>query len=191
MFVDPIRPFTLVDENLLIEVIIKYNGDIYKLENDLDIEIEDLGQNYAIVTLTRTKIPSLYSYSEVEYIEFPKLLYYSQEQGSDLCCVNPVKDLKMLALSGKGVALGIIDSGVDYTHPDFINEDGTTRFLALWDQTVEGTPPQGFKSGAYYSAEDINQALLSNNPFSVVPSQDFIGHGTSIAGVAGGNRKTK
>lgn len=83
--------------------------------------------------------------------------------------------------------------GIDYSHPAFINGDGTSRILSIWDQTVENLQegdvvPEGFAYGVEYSQEKINLALRSEEPLSVVPSKDTDGHGTFLAGVACGNR---
>ena len=60
-------------------------------------------------------------------------------------------------LLGKGVLLGIVDSGIDYENPDFRNADGTTRIAALWDQTVEtGLPPAGYNVGTEFTSQQIN-----------------------------------
>ena len=57
-------------------------------------------------------------------------------------------------LIGKGVLIGIVDSGIDYENPDFRNADGTTRILALWDQTLQnGKPPQGYHIGTEFTLE--------------------------------------
>lgn len=94
-----------------------------------------------------------------------------------------------LSLTGRGVIICLIDTGIDYTNPVFQNEDGTSRILAIWDQTIQsGEPPEGFLYGAEYTREDINRALQSENPFSVVPSRDENGHGTALASVAAGSR---
>ena len=42
-----------------------------------------------------------------------------------------------IAVDGRGTLIAIIDSGIDYLHPDFINEDGTSKIVSIWDQ--EGT----------------------------------------------------
>lgn len=94
-----------------------------------------------------------------------------------------------LALTGRGVIICIIDTGIDYTNPAFRNPEGTSRILAIWDQTIqEGAPPEGFQYGTEYTAEAINRALESENPYSVVPSRDENGHGSMMAGVAAGSR---
>lgn len=94
-----------------------------------------------------------------------------------------------LNLTGKGTILVFIDTGIDYRNPVFQNPDGSSRILAIWDQTIqEGTPPPGFEYGTEYKKEIIDRALQSENPLSVVPSIDENGHGTAVAGVAAGSR---
>lgn len=83
--------------------------------------------------------------------------------------------------------MACIDSGIDYRHPDFLRPDGTSRILYLWDQTIPGSPPPGYRLGSLYTREDINRALRSGASLEVVPSRDFSGHGTSVMGAAAGN----
>ena len=94
-----------------------------------------------------------------------------------------------LNLTGKGTVIAFIDTGIDYTNPVFRNPDGSSRILAIWDQTIqEGTPPAGFEYGTEYGREEINRALQNENPYSIVPSRDENGHGTAIASIAAGSR---
>ena len=84
--------------------------------------------------------------------------------------------------------LGFIDTGIDYTHPAFRKTDGSSRIYGLWDQTVQdGVPPFDLEYGSAYNNEELNLALASENPLSVIPSEDTNGHGTFLAGVAGGS----
>lgn len=87
--------------------------------------------------------------------------------------------------------IGIVDSGIDYENPDFRNADGTTRILALWDQTLQnGKPPQGYHIGTEFTSEQINEALrmeVREERYRIVPSRDTSGHGTAVAGIAAGN----
>lgn len=94
-----------------------------------------------------------------------------------------------LKLSGRGTVIAFLDTGIDYQNPVFCYPDGTSRILAIWDQTIqEGEPPEGFSYGTEYTRERINEALESENPLMVVPSTDDNGHGTMVASVAAGSR---
>lgn len=94
-----------------------------------------------------------------------------------------------LNLTGKGTVIAFIDTGIDYRNPVFRNADGSSRILAIWDQTIqEGTPPAGFEYGTEYTREEINRAMQNENPYSVVPSRDENGHGTAIASIAAGSK---
>lgn len=89
--------------------------------------------------------------------------------------------------TGTGILIGIVDSGIDYRNPIFIKEDKTTKIEMIWDQTIVSDKyPEDLYYGTEYTADDINKALLSDNPLEIVPSQDVIGEGTAMAGVATG-----
>lgn len=102
--------------------------------------------------------------------------------------------------TGKGVIVGIVDTGIDIDHPDFKNSDGSTRILAVWDQTYEYSDgfrkPAGYDYGVECTAENINAANAGNidecltddgKPIDDVPTE---GHGTHVAGVAAGSDAT-
>lgn len=74
-------------------------------------------------------------------------------------------------------------------HPVFRNADGTTRILKIWDQSINGNPPDGYRIGSVYDSDIINQAILANESerYNIVPSRDFSGHGTHVAGIMAGN----
>ena len=96
-----------------------------------------------------------------------------------------------LNLTGQGVTIGFIDTGIQYQNEVFLDETGQSRIRAIWDQTIQsGTPPQGFEFGSEYTKEMIDQAIASDNPLLIVPSVDNTGHGTAVASVAAGSRLT-
>ncbi len=169
------------------EVIVKYNGDIFSVADRINAFAERLSENYAIITLPESSLEELYSFTEIEDIEIPKRLYINSIRQLSSSCIPSVQSNTGYGLSGNGVIVSVIDSGIDFTHPDFRNDDGTTRIISIWDQTIDGSPPQGFNEGTEYSAQLINYALQQDDPFSVVPSRDYIGHGTAVAGIAAGN----
>ena len=170
-----------------LEVIVKYNGDIESVGRELGIETEILSENFAIFTLKLSELPLLSRYTEVEAVEAPKVLTLNYQEGVVDSCIPEVQRQGRYNLSGEGVVIAIIDSGIEYTHPDFINEDGTSRIMYIWDQTADGNPPQGFTSGTEYTNEEINRALSSDDPYSIVNEFDVMGHGTAVAGIAAGN----
>lgn len=92
-----------------------------------------------------------------------------------------------ISATGQGVLVGIYDSGIDWSHPDFIRSDGTSRILFLWDQTDNTGPgPSGFSYGTEYSQEDITNAIYGFSSI-LIQSKDQTGHGTHVAGIACGN----
>lgn len=94
-----------------------------------------------------------------------------------------------LELTGRGVVMAFLDTGISYEDPVFRFSDGSSRILAIWDQTDQGgTAPEGILYGSEYTREQINEALLSDDPHSVVPERDENGHGTAMASAAAGSR---
>ncbi len=168
------------------EFIVKYNGDLEAVANDLNASYELLDEGYAIITMRAANAPLLYDYSQIEYVEIPKKLFLSISNSLNYSCIIPAQRESSFGLKGTGVIVGIIDSGIDFTHPEFIRGDGTSRILYIWDQNISGNPPEGFNIGSEYDNNEINEALQNSNPFSAVPSEDTIGHGTAVAGVACG-----
>jgi subtilisin family serine protease len=118
-------------------------------------------------------IPSLYGLLDTASMEAGGILRIHR---------NPYLNLR-----GRGVMIGVIDTGIDYTHPAFTYEDRTTKIVSIWDQTIrDGPVPEGFEYGAEYAATEINRALQSEAPLQIVPSTDEEGHGTFLAGIAAG-----
>ena len=102
--------------------------------------------------------------------------------------ISQVQSQPYLNLKGRGVLIGFVDTGIDYTQGVFRYEDGSSRIRYIYDQTAEGEPPEGFLLGREYSNEEINAALASQDPYAVVPQRDEDGHGTFMASVAAGRQ---
>lgn len=94
-----------------------------------------------------------------------------------------------IAYRGYGILIGIVDSGIDWRHPDFIDAEGRSRILFLWDQTDDGgEPPAGFDYGSEYTRAQIDQEIGGTGS-GIVGGADHSGHGTHVAGIAAGNGK--
>lgn len=93
-----------------------------------------------------------------------------------------------LDLKGRGVLIGFVDTGIDYTLDTFIYEDGTSKIQCILDFTIPREAPENelYFQGSIYENNQINEALRSEDPFSIVPSRDTDGHGTFLASVAAG-----
>ena len=180
----------LLSEGHLLEVIIKFHGSLDEIARQLEGTPEQLNENYAILTIPLTSFSKLFTVRGVEYFEMPKSMAYMLQRSMEKSCIPPVQRERNFNLRGEGVLVAIIDSGIDFTHPDFRNEDGSSRILYLWDQSLEGTPPTGFGRGRLFTKEELDAALDSPDPYSLVPSRDNVGHGTAVAGIAAGNGRS-
>ena len=106
------------------DVIVKYSGDLKAIESE-SIHVVELLNEYAIVTLKREALEQLAAFPQVEYIEKPKRLFFGVNQGREASCMEAVQNARF-DLFGQGVLVAVIESGVDYAHPDFRNKDGST-----------------------------------------------------------------
>lgn len=185
------------------ELIVKYHGDISRLQSDM-IFVEELIAGYAIVTIPESLIETFTLLDEVEYVEKPKRLYTSTLLGKQASCILPVT-IREPYLTGSGVLIAVIDSGIDYRNIEFRDRAGNTRIMYLWDQTLtseqvnsqlpegyeefagQAAPPEGFSTGVEFSEYRINAAINSAVPERIVPSFDTSGHGTAVASIAAGS----
>ena len=188
------------------ELIVKYNNspNFLSYVNSRQIQTDLLLSGYAILTIPESEIPALTRQPFLEFVEQPKRLFFADRAGLSASCIpanrifyNALPDVSEppFTLTGKGVLIGIIDSGIDFTNPDFRNPDGSTRIRALYD----------IQQNRIFSREDINLYLQSeaferiNNPnlqneassenvtISLSRAIDFSGHGTAVAGIAASN----
>lgn len=159
------------------EVVVKYNGNVLRLEEELGVDVEIVSSTYAIITSTDPILfEALLLYPEIEYVEHPFILQIQDTQSFSSTGITNFKNES--GLTGKGTIIGVIDSGIDYTLPIFKNADGTSKILYYWDQSIPGNPPQGFKEGSLYTNEDINNAI---NNIGSIPISATSSHGTHVA----------
>ena len=128
------------------------------------------------------------SLERYSYFSIPKCYSLLSMQALNQAGILPIQNHSTLQLSGKQVMIGFLDTGIDYENPVFQNLDKTTRIAGIWDQTIQsGTPPESFDYGSHYTRDMINEALVSKDPHSLVPSVDNDGHGTFLASIAAGS----
>ena len=176
------------------EIIVKYSemGDsVEALLGGPEISVVPLLGRYAIVTLPESMLDEYSRRPQIEFIEKPTRLYFEDLFSKEASCITQVQrdEPGNLRLTGRGVLIGIVDSGVDYRHPAFLTADGKSRILRLWDQSIPGNPPEGYATGTEYTNEEINEALSLSvqGGRRLVPSEDVSGHGTAVLGVAAGS----
>ncbi len=160
------------------EVIVKYHGSLQGL-SELGILVEELIAGYAILTVPEPLMERLSAVEQIEYVEKPKRLFFSDLSGNTASCFAPGSQISG-TLTGKGVLVAVIDSGITYYNRDFRNADGSTRIRFLWDQVLSRE----------FDAAQINEALMTGSRQAaeqLVPSIDTSGHGTAVAGIAAGN----
>ena len=126
------------------QVIVKASGGLDRLKELYPaMTAEPLLNDYAILTIPSSLIDIIANEPEIEYMEKPKRLFFAVNTGRRVSCITPLQTATSAGSSsarndlyGNGVLVAVIDSGIDYAHPDFRNEDGTTRIIELWDQTL-------------------------------------------------------
>lgn len=136
------------------ELIVKYHGSLDTLKA-LGIEVEYLIAGYAILTVPEQLVDYMVELEEIEYVEKPKRYFYEAEMPADNSCI-PQVTLRNPNLSGAGVLVAVLDSGIDYKLPEFRHPDGSTRIRFLWDQTLLPDAPAGKAAGD--NAERRNRA---------------------------------
>lgn len=174
------------------ELIVKYHGSLDVLSS-LGIGVEYLIAGYAILTVPELLVDQMAELEQIEYVEKPKRYFYQQIPPTEGSCLEPVI-FREPGLTGRGVLVAVLDSGIDYALPEFRDSAGNTRIRFLWDQTLRPTeerrPPEGFSVGVEFTAEQINEALAAGSrqqQFSLLTSVDTSGHGTAVAGIAVGD----
>jgi len=159
------------------ELIVKYHGSLDGLA-EYGIQVEYLIAGYAILTVPENLVEVMAEVEQIEYVEKPKRYYYGVELPAQGSCLEPVTFREPM-LTGAGVLVAVIDSGISFWLPEFQKEDGTTRIRYLWDQTL----------GVEFDSEQINRALQATDAqerYRLLPSVDASGHGTAVAGIATG-----
>ncbi|MBI4364650.1 MAG: S8 family peptidase, partial [Candidatus Latescibacteria bacterium] len=167
---------------LLVDLIIEGNVEA-QLLRDQGIEV---GTRVGRIMTARCPLPALAKLPDlpgVERVEAAERCVPSLDQSVVDVGVSYIRTTPPLGFSGEtgaGVLVGVVDTGIDYSHPDFLHPDGSTRLVSIWDQTGSGNPPpSGFGYGTEWNPSDINSQIAGEI--------DADGHGSHVAGIAAGN----
>lgn len=163
-----------------IELVVLYGDNFLRFKNSVDVigaKVEDLGYGFGILIIKVNDLNRIIELEGLQYIELPKILYTSAYDSNRASCIPSVWN--NYNLTGEGILVGFLDTGIDYTHNAFKDDEGNTRIEYIYD----------LENGVVYDKNKINEALKSEDPFSIVPEIDLSGHGTHVAGIAcaGGN----
>ncbi len=177
------------------ELIVRHFGSLDFLREQ-GVQVRELINGYAVLRTPEELVDPISRLDEIEYIEKPKRLFFAVNQARAASCllsVQPRTGADTAAgpgrsapgLTGQGVLTAVIDSGIDYFHPDFRDERGESRILLLWDQN----------RNRIYTRQELNEALRAYDRagqsreagLALVPSIDGSGHGTAVAAIAAGN----
>ena len=178
------------------ELIVRHNGSLEALRNE-GIRVDELAAGYAVLVVPESRIDQVSAMEQIVYIEKPKRLFFASNMARAASCLSTIQTSSgsgtggvgagagvisglESGLTGRGVLVAVIDSGIDYFHSDFRNPDGTTRIGLLADQDRD----------RIYTREEINAAVETGSRSSaleLVPSTDPSGHGTAVAAIAAGN----
>lgn len=182
-------------------------ADREPLENVLPDCTVKVDGRFSVWYYKRDRVPEL-SVQKYLYSAIPKCYGLLSAASLEESGIARLQSLPTLSLTGQGVLITIIDTGIAYEDDAFRNPDGSTRIVAMWDQTAGGTAdPDGTERenapdfmdrtgstqpgeayGRVYTKEMIDEALRSENPREIVPESDTNGHGTLLASIAAGSR---
>jgi subtilisin family serine protease len=91
------------------------------------------------------------------------------------------------AETGDAALVAVIDGGIDVLHQAFLDANGASRIVGVWDQNTQGTPPAGFTYGQFHDAAAIAAAVQAGRQPQGLPL-DVDGHGTHVASIAAGRK---
>ena len=180
------------------EIIVKYSGTLENIRKKYNVYIRELLYNYAIIVTDKNTIELISQETNIDYIEKPKSIYFQLERAKSAACANNVRagnagsmndDIRNAYdetyLSGKGVIVAVIDTGIDILSEEFRKSDGSTRILNIYDQTQQ-TEYNEEDINSYLNKAIVNKDNTYNGRSIHIPGADNTQHGTNVAVIACG-----
>lgn len=145
----------------------------------------NMGGNLVTVALPVAKIQEIANLDDVTYIQAaPKVRLLMDNARADANvdqCHTATTGME--AYTGKGVVVGLVDTGMQYTHIDYFDTEGTEcRIRRVWNQGKAGTAPSGYDYGAEYATA----SRIKSQRYDVT-TQYHAGH---VLGIAAGADKS-
>jgi len=180
--------------------IVQYQGDIEsEISQKPDYYVTVINDKYAIVSLRKDleiNTSAETTFQSVVFVNSARMYTLQEISPIDAAEVSFLQTGQPLNLTGKGVNVAIIDSGIDYLNEEFMNINGETRIECIWDQTIISNDKDELDTvpfGVRYDKNKISDAIKAykqgKSPYEIVPSKDEIGHGTNMSGIIGATGK--
>ena len=179
-----------LDENYL-HYVVEYRGEFEEQIKNLDYVCGvAITETLGVVAVESGNLEKLRrDVPAIIFLEARSIYTLQEIDPSNAGNINRVKINPYLNLTGRGILVGLVDSGINYLNQEFIREDDTSRIISIWDQTIQRKEKISFKYGTVYNNEEINEAIKvyrnGGDPYSIVNSKDEIDHGTKMAGIIG------
>lgn len=176
-----------------LEVLIQLKGD-HMPPKILGASPRRVAPGFVSLAIPPSQLEYLDLEPQIEFVEAPRIFHQGIDTSRREVRADPAQ-LRSSQSTGRGVIIGIIDFGFDFTLEDFIDVDGESRILYLWDQALQPQPgeqsPEGFIYGVEYDRGAIQRALGHVDPFKVVRHRpEPAAHGTHVASIAAGNGRS-
>ncbi|MBT3181182.1 MAG: S8 family serine peptidase, partial [Deltaproteobacteria bacterium] len=157
-----------------VKEIVKSNGGM----------VHTVAGNIMTASVSMASIDIIAESDEVEFIEGGKPIDLSNDMGSLETNTPEVHKGTNLPASytGAGTIIGIIDTGIDFAHPDFYDAEGRSRIISIWNQT-RSSGPYPMEIDDSYGTECNSDSIVDGS----CPLYDANGHGTHVAGTAAGS----
>jgi hypothetical protein len=162
-------------------------GLLEKLLNDKTVIVKSVTPEFIFIQATPQWIDEAKTAGKIGWFHFetgmPRALADTARAKHFVDQVHNGQFGLQTSFTGKDVVIGYVDQGLDYAHPDFIDENGMTRVLWYWDHTLPNDPdhtPVEFGYGQAWTQEEIQNGTS-------ISTENSSAHGTTVAGMGSGN----
>jgi len=172
-----------IDNNLYVGAFLKVDKSIFNKTSveTLGVKLNTEAGNFFTALIPLNSLEVLFLVEGLLKVEIAEKVHTTMDNARTLTNVNQVHSGTGLpqAYTGNGVIVGVIDSGFDYTHPNFRNlNTQQTRISKVWEQN-DGT----ITSPAPYGTEYVGATAILNKMRDEINKS----HGTHVAGIAAGS----